>query len=129
MLDWLGLGKVVSSVASEFIETGKEKAEANSINAESKVKGIRAIDPNGQMRRELARFASIAFAFYLVNCVILGYMVAFEIGHAVGARESLAFLKDLFIPVLTSWTAIVSASFGVNVSNNWKEAKLKQKGE
>ena len=122
MLDWLGLGKVVSNVASELIETDKEKAEANVI-------GIKAIDPNGQMRRELARFASIAFAFYLVNCVFLGYMVAFDLGTPEGAKEALAFMGELFMPILGSWTAIVSASFGVNVTNNWKDIKLNQKGK
>lgn len=123
MLDWLGLGKVVSNVANELIDTDQEKAEASKTLAEAKSMGLKTIDPNGQMRRELARFASIAFGFYLVNCVILSYMVAFGIGDTIGAETALTSLTDLFMPVLGSWTAIVSASFGVNVSNNWKDVK------
>jgi hypothetical protein len=118
VLDWLGLGKVVSNVATEIIETDMDKAEARSV-------GIKAIDPNGQMRRELARFASIAFGFYLLNCVFLGYMVAFDLGNTEGAKEALSFMGELFLPVLGSWTGIVSASFGVNITNNWKDVKLK----
>ena len=94
--------------------------------SEAKAVGIRAIDPNGQMRRELARFASIAFGFYLLNAVILMYMVAFDLGDTEGAKVALKSLGEMFLPILGSWTAIVSASFGVNVSNNIKDMKTKK---
>lgn len=116
MLDWLGLGKVVGTVASELIDTPLEKAQAQILK-------LKQLDPNGEMRRELARFASIAFGFYLLNATALAYMVAFNIGDAGGAEKALGFMGELFLPILGSWTAIVSASFGVNVSNNWRETK------
>jgi hypothetical protein len=109
-------GGIVSSVeriASEFIETDMESAEAKSLM-------IKTLDPNGKMRRDLSRFACRAYGFYLVSMVGLGFMVAFGIGNTEGAKEAMTMLVELFLPITASWGAIVSASFGVNATNSVK---------
>lgn len=120
MFDWLGLGKVAGDIAKEWIDTPEEKARAFNLK-------LKTLDPNGIMRRELARFASIAYAFYLINMTVLAYLVSFKIGDAEGARLAFEQMKDLFLPITGSWVTIVSASFGVNASNNWKDVKLGNK--
>ncbi len=109
-------GGVVGSIeklASEWIETDMETAEAKAVM-------VKAIDPNGKMRRDLSRFACLAYAFYLVAMVGLSFMVAFGIGDAAGATEAAGMMQDLFLPITGAWTAIVSASFGVNGVNSFK---------
>ena len=109
-------GGVVSSVeriASEFIETDMESAEAKALM-------IKTLDPNGLMRRDLSRFACWAYGFYLVAMVGLSFMVAFNIGDVVGAKEAAGMMVGLFTPITASWAAIVSASFGVNAANSIK---------
>lgn len=100
----------IEKVASEWIETDKETAEAKAIM-------VKALDPNGKMRRDLSRFACWAYGFYLVAMVMLGFMHVFGVGDADAAREAMALLTDLFLPITASWGAIVSASFGVNYTN------------
>ena len=106
-------GGIVSSVeriASEFIETDMESAEAQALM-------IKTLDPNGRMRRDLSRFACRAYGFYLVAMVTLGFMLAFNVGDTVGAKDAMTMMVDLFLPITTSWGLIVSASFGVNAAN------------
>ena len=109
-------GGVVGSVeriASEFIQTDMESAEAKSLM-------IKTLDPNGLMRRDLSRFACWAYGFYLVAMVGLSFMVAFNVGDVMGAKEAAEMMVGLFLPITTSWAAIVSASFGVNAANSIK---------
>ena len=100
----------VERLASEFIETDMESEEAKALM-------IKTLDPNGLMRRDLSRFACWAYGFYLVAMVGLSFMVAFNIGDVIGAKEAAILLGGLFLPITTSWAAIVSASFGVNAAN------------
>lgn len=112
------LGKVFGSgvvgsverIASEFIETEKETAEAKSLF-------IKTLDPNGMMRRDLSRFACTAYGFYLAVTSILIIMHAFDIGSAVQSKEAIEAMTSLFMPITTAWGTIVTASFGVNYSN------------
>jgi len=105
-----GVVKSVENIASEWIETDMESAEAKSLM-------IKTLDPNGKMRRDLSRFACRAYGFYLVAMVGLGFMVAFDLGNTVGAKEAAELMRGLFLPITTSWAAIVSASFGVSATN------------
>ena len=111
----LGGGVVgsIEKIASEWIETDMETAEAKAVM-------VKAIDTNGKMRRDLSRFACLAYAFYLVAMVILSFMVAFGIGNAAGAVEAAKMMQDLFLPITAAWSAIVGASFGVNGVNSFK---------
>ena len=108
-----GLVKSVESIAAEWIETDLEKAEAQALM-------IKTLDPNGIMRRELSRFACIAYGFYLIAMVILSLMVAFGVGDSTGAELAASMMVDLFTPITTAWGAIVGASFGVNGVNSFK---------
>jgi len=108
-----GAVSAVEKLGSEWIETNQEKAEAQALM-------IKTLDPNGIMRRELSRFASIAYGFYLVVLSGLTLMVSFGIGDAAGAVDAASMFKDLFTPITTSWAAIVGASFGVNGVNSFK---------
>jgi len=105
-----GIVKSVEKLASEYIQTDLESAEAKALM-------IKTLDPNGLMRRDLSRFACWAYGFYLVAMVGLSFMVAFGIGNVVGASEAATMMTGLFLPITTSWAAIVSASFGVNAAN------------
>jgi hypothetical protein len=50
----------------------------------------------------------------------LSFMVAFNVGDVVGAKDAAEMMVGLFLPITTSWAAIVSASFGVNAANSIK---------
>ncbi len=117
-------GGVVNSlekVALEWIETPGEKAEAGAVM-------VKALDPNGKMRRDLSRFASRAYGFYLVMTVGLIFMSVWGVGGDLcnagvcvsRADEAANRMTDLFVPITTSWALIVSASFGVNATNSIK---------
>jgi len=118
ILSFLGGGDIVGAVerlGSEWIETNQEKAEAQALM-------VKTLDPNGKMRRDLSRFACLAYAFYLLAMVILSFMVAFTIGDADGAVTAATMMQDLFLPITAAWSAIVGASFGVNGVNSFKGA-------
>lgn len=108
-----GIIKSLENVATEWIQTDMETAEAKAVM-------VKAIDPNGKMRRDLSRFACQAYAFYLIAMVILSFMVAFNVGDSGGAVTAAGMMQDLFLPITGAWTAIVSASFGVNGVNSFK---------
>lgn len=100
----------IERIASEAIETEQESAEAKALF-------IKTLDPNGIMRRELSRFASTAYGFYLFMTVILIVMHFFELGDPENSGGAIEAMTNLFLPITTSWAAIVSASFGVNAVN------------
>ena len=106
-----GLVGSMEKVASEFIQTDMESAEAKALM-------IKTLDPNGKMRRDLSRFACKAYGFYLVAMVVLSFMVAFGWGDVDGASEAAEMMLDLFLPITGAWTGIVAASFGVNATNS-----------
>lgn len=103
----------VERVASEWIETAGEKAEAGALM-------IKTLDPNGLMRRELSRFACIAYGYYLFITSICVLTASFGIGNVDGALQAAELMAGLFTPITTAWGAIVSASFGVNGINSFK---------
>jgi len=118
-----GIVGSVERIASEFIETDMESAEAKSLF-------IKTLDPNGLMRRELSRFACKAYGFYLVSTTILVFIHAFSTGAtpepdvitiASQTKEAIDAMTELFLPITASWASIVGASFGVNMTNSIKE--------
>lgn len=109
-------GGVVGSVeriASEWITTAKESAEAAALM-------VKVLDPNGKMRRDLSRFACRAYGFYLAVVSVLAMAHAFDLGNASQTKEAMEIMTELFTPITASWTAIVTASFGVNATNSIK---------
>lgn len=106
-----GVMGTVETIATEFIQTDMEKAEAQTLL-------IKTLDPNGIMRRELSRFASFAYGYYLLVTSVLVLITAFmDSGNATTAAKM---MTDLFLPITGAWTTIVSASFGVNALNAHK---------
>ncbi len=110
-----GLVKSIENIASEWIETDMETAEAKALM-------IKTLDPNGKMRRDLSKFSCGAYGFYLVAMVLLSFMVAFGLGDVTGAETAAGLMQDLFLPITTAWAGIVGASFGVNGVNSFKGA-------
>ena len=108
-----GIVESVERLASEFIETDMESAEAKSLF-------VKTLDPNGKMRRDLSRFACRAYAFYLIATTGLIFMHAFGIGDTLASKAAIDAMTPLFTPITASWAGIVSASFGVNATNSYK---------
>lgn len=106
--------KTVEKIASEWIETDKEKAEAQTLM-------IKTLDPNGLMRRNLSDRVAALYTVYLLTTLLL--LVAESFGWGPMNGETLAVsvatekITELFTPITTLFGAIVSASFGVNYIN------------
>ena len=103
----------IERLASEFIETDMESAEAKALF-------VKTLDPSGKMRRDLSRFASWAYGFYLVATTVLIFMHSFGLGDPDNSKAAMEAMTDLFTPITASWAGIVSASFGVNGVNSFK---------
>tara|TARA_R110000851_G_scaffold60415_1_gene139443 strand:+ start:75 stop:482 length:408 start_codon:yes stop_codon:yes gene_type:complete len=113
--------KSIESIALEFIETDKESAEAQAVM-------IKALDPNGKMRRDQSSNVGKMYKFYLIvtasmilaelfYCMIMGDKLV-ETDHVlVALSNATTKMKDLFVPITTLYGAIVTASFGVNALN------------
>ena len=118
-----GTMKSIENVATEWIETDKEKAEAKTVM-------IKALDPNGAMRRQLSRDVTQLYKIYVVTTLVLITLEFFGIG-AVSAPVEGSFnvssatdkLKELFMPITSLFGVIVTASFGVNFANIRSEGK------
>lgn len=124
-------GGIVSSierVASEMIETDMETEQAKAVR-------IKALDPNGAMRRAISINIGNLFKLYVLITVlmiggefIIGAILAFnQVPNVAELMNVLATatgkIKDLFTPICTLYGLIVSASFGVNYANVRKEQK------
>ena len=109
-----GIVGSVERIASEFIETDMESAEAKALM-------VKTLDPNGMMRRELSRFACVAYGFYLVATTVLVFVHAFNIGNPVESKQAIDAMTELFLPITGAWGGIVGASFGVNGLNAVKK--------
>lgn len=108
-----GIADTVGEIAKEWIDTDKESAEAKALF-------VKTLDPNGNMRRDISRFTSQFYGFYLIATVGFIGMTAFGVGDVEGAKLASAQMTDLFLPITTAWGAIVGASFGVNSMNTYK---------
>lgn len=105
-----GALKSIENIALEAIETDKESAEAKALC-------LKAIDPNGLMRRSLSNRVSFLYTIYILLMLSLLLLSAFNIGNSEQIKQAIEYTKDLFVPITTSFTAIISASFGVNAMN------------
>ena len=112
----------VEGITKELIDTPLEKAQAQVLK-------LKMLDPNGKMRRDLAKFASCAYGFYLlvVSTLVLSLIFVDTQINITSIMFAISEMTDLFLPITGAWTAIVSASFGVNVSNNIKDMKMDKK--
>lgn len=108
-------GNAIEKIATEWIDTDKEKAEASAVM-------VKTLDPNGMMRRELSRRVATLYAIYLMVALLLltvefvAVMFGWEIDFKQLA-ETTEKVKSLFLPISTLFGIIVTASFGVNYAN------------
>lgn len=108
-----GVIKSIENIASEWIETDMESAEA-------KVLMIKTLDPNGKMRRDLSKDVSQMYKLYLIVSLLLLTCEFFGFGDPIVMAVATSKLTDLFMPITTLFGVIVSASFGVNYANTIK---------
>lgn len=109
--------KSIENIASEWIQTDTEKAEAKTLM-------IKTLDPNGLMRRNLSDRVAALYTLYLVTTLVLLIAESFGLGGMVDNQLSVSVatekVTDLFTPITTLFGVIVSASFGVNAANTLK---------
>lgn len=116
-----GAFKSIEKIALEYIDTDKESAEAKAVM-------IKALDPNGKMRRDQSQGVGRMYHFYLISTaiMILGELIYVmtmgdsltQSDHVLVALSSATEkMTSLFIPITTLYGAIVTASFGVNYAN------------
>ena len=105
-----GAIKSIENIASEWIETDIESAEA-------KVLMVKTLDPNGKMRRDLSTRVTDLYTLYILVTLSLLILESFGIGDQLGIAIATGKVTDLFAPITTLFGVIVSASFGVNYVN------------
>jgi len=103
--------KSIENIASEWIETDLESAEA-------KVLMVKTLDPNGLMRRDLSQKVSQLYTLYIVVALLLLICEFFGYGDKVAMAVATTKITDLFLPITSLFGVIVSASFGVNYANS-----------
>ena len=105
-----GAIKSIENIASEWIETDLESAEA-------KVLMVKTLDPNGKMRRDLSNRVTALYTLYIVTALTLLIFESFGLGDATQITAATTKVTELFFPITTLFGVIVSASFGVNYAN------------
>ena len=105
-----GAIKSIENIASEWIETDMESAEA-------KVLMVKTLDPNGKMRRDLSTRVTDLYTLYILVTLSLLILESFGIGDQLDIAIATGKVTDLFAPITTLFGVIVSASFGVNYVN------------
>ena len=110
-----GAIKSIENIASEWIETDLEKAEAKTLM-------LKTLDPNGLMRRNQSDRMLTLYTIYVVVTMLLLIAESFGLGPINGevlavslATEKIA---SLFLPITGMVGVIISASFGVNYQNS-----------
>ena len=105
-----GAVKSIENIASEWIETDLESAEA-------KVLMVKTLDPNGLMRRDLSKRVTELYTLYIITALALLICESFGVGDASSIAIATKKVTGLFTPITTLFGVIVSASFGVNYAN------------
>jgi hypothetical protein len=105
-----GAFKSIENIATEWIQTDKESAEAKAVM-------IKAIDPNGMMRRDQSTLILRLYGLYIVTMLILIVLEFFGVGNVIQMATATSKLKDLFSAITGLVGIIIGASFGVNYAN------------
>lgn len=107
--------KSIENIASEWIQTDMEKAEAKTLM-------IKTLDPNGLMRRNLSDRVTALYTLYIVVTMALLILESFGLspmnGEVLAVSVATEKVTELFTPITTLFGVIVSASFGVNYANS-----------
>ena len=116
-----GVVKSIENIALEWIETETESAEANVLK-------LKALDPNGKMRRDISNNVGELYRFYLIStavmifieliyCMVMGDKLI-DTDYVLAALSNATDkMTALFIPITTLYGAISTTSFGVNYAN------------
>ena len=96
-----GLVGSIERVASEWIETDMESAQAQTLM-------LKTLDPNGKMRRDLSRFACVAYGFYLLAMVSLSFMVAFRLSNLFRRLLGESSMQPTFSPYFETLKIVIS---------------------
>ena len=113
-----GIVKSIENIASEWIETDIESAEAKTLM-------IKTLDPNGKMRRDIANTVCRLYVVYIVVSLVLILCQSFDLSTIIiiegiehrSVDLAVESVTDLFVPITTLFTVITSACFGVNAVN------------
>ena len=112
-----GAVKSIENIASEWIETDMESAEAKALM-------VKTLDPNGMMRRDLSARVSALYTLYILVTLVLLILESFGVGPvidgALAVSTATAKVTNLFLPITGLFGTIVTASFGVNAVNSSK---------
>lgn len=108
-----GLFGSIESITKELIDTPLEKAQAQVLK-------IKAIDPNGKLRRNITSTTMHLYKVYIYIMLSLLLLSAFNLGNAAQIVEAIESMKELFLPITTAFGTIMTASFGVNTMNSHK---------
>ena len=101
--------KAIEKIATEWIETDTEQAEAKALM-------VKTLDPNGLMRRDLADRVAGLYTIYVLVLLIMLIVESFG-GGGPEITEATSKITELFTPITTLFGVIVTASFGVNYAN------------
>jgi len=102
--------KTIGDVAMEWIDTDKESAEAKTLM-------VKALDPNGKMRKQISEDIISMYKVYLFTSLLLLTAQFFGFGDIKMISDVTSKLVELFLPITGMVSLIVSASFGVNAMN------------
>tara|TARA_R110000824_G_scaffold91480_3_gene222659 strand:+ start:3181 stop:3540 length:360 start_codon:yes stop_codon:yes gene_type:complete len=108
-----GLFGSIESITKELIDTPLELAQAQVLK-------IKAIDPSGQMRREITTSTMHLYKIYIYVMLVLLLLSSFNIGDTTQILGAINSMKELFLPITTAFGTIMTASFGVNGMNSHK---------
>ena len=111
-----GLFSSIEGISKELIDTPLELAQAQALK-------LKAIDPNGKMRREITSGTMHLYKLYVY--VMLGLLLSqsFHLGDPKEVLSAVNSMKDLFLPITTAFGTIMTATFGVNATNIYKDKK------
>lgn len=111
-----GLFSSIEGVTKELIDTPLELAEAQAIK-------LKAIDPNGKMRRDISSGTLHLYKLYVYVMLALLLSQSFNLGDSTQITNAIASMVDLFLPITTAFGTIMTATFGVNGVNSFKGDK------
>jgi hypothetical protein len=100
----------LESIATEWIETSQEKAEAQAVM-------VKALDPRGKMREQISRDLFVLYKLYLIISLFLLACQFFGYGDADNIADVTTKLVELFLPITGMVGLVTAASFGVNYAN------------
>jgi len=116
-MGWFNFGgdivKGVADIATEWIDTDKESAEAKAVM-------VKALDPNGKMRKQISEDVSQMYKVYLYVTLGMIFVSLLGLGDTVQVEYAVDKIVELFLPITGLFGVIVSASFGVNAVNSNK---------